>query len=224
MAAKSFSWRVIGITPAALSKFEEWGFRYKSGEGLTRAHIYPRIETVRILLAPKEPMPAKEFIETWLKRDATILCARSENREPVPEYIRIENKDGSLFSCERLLAGWRHRKEEREFLMRLSEGHSRRAPAARPAKTEGNAMIKMKKVPTPWNKGKKVIHHAVRVAGKVYPSTAKAFLALGLTKDEGANTKWHPCQKFRANLIKSKDRKLVFVPEGGKPILFELVQ
>ena len=52
MAAKPFSWRVVGITEAALKKFSEFNFRYKSGAGITRAHLKPRIETVRTCWPP----------------------------------------------------------------------------------------------------------------------------------------------------------------------------
>src|SRR4051812_30309347 len=61
MAAKRFSWRVVGITQTALQRFSEIDFRYKSGLGFTRAHIVPRIEPVRALLVPSEPLSQGEF-------------------------------------------------------------------------------------------------------------------------------------------------------------------
>lgn len=38
MSSKPFSWRVVGITKEALKKLHELNYRYKSREGLTRAH------------------------------------------------------------------------------------------------------------------------------------------------------------------------------------------
>lgn len=119
MAAKEFSWRVVGITNAALQKFAELDFRYRPQNGLTRAHLTPRIATVRALLAKQAPISAEEFITTWLANDRTILCAKGENKNLMPDYIPIENNDGLLFSCHRILAGWRHGKNEREYLREL---------------------------------------------------------------------------------------------------------
>lgn len=119
MAAKPFSWRVVGITAAALEKFAEMDFRYRSQQGITRAHLSPRIGTVRALLATDEPLSQREFIDAWLRNDRTVICARGENKASIPNYIPIENEDGLLFSCERRLAGWHHRKAEQDFLRDL---------------------------------------------------------------------------------------------------------
>src|SRR6516162_2393183 len=62
MAAKRFSWCVVGITPNALLQFSKDGFQYKSKQGLTRAHLSPRIKTVRYLLARDNPFTEQEFI------------------------------------------------------------------------------------------------------------------------------------------------------------------
>jgi hypothetical protein len=59
MAAKAFSWRVIGITPAALDEFAAANFYSKSRQGITRADLRPRFDTVRKLLLPDKP-----FFET----------------------------------------------------------------------------------------------------------------------------------------------------------------
>ena len=129
MAAKPFSWRVVGITEAALKKFSEFNFRYKSKAGLTRAHLVPRIVTVGTLLAPSEPFNESEFLKIWLQNDKTVLCALGENKTSLPDFIPFENADGELFSCHRVLAGWRHHRREQEFLKNLFE----RQPVARSA-------------------------------------------------------------------------------------------
>jgi hypothetical protein len=122
MSGKPFSWRVVGITEAALRRFHELNYRYQSRLGLTRAHLRERIETVRELLSRSEPMSASEFIEYWLANDRTILCAVGQNKAIVPPYIEIENNDGSLFSSN--LVGWRHGKDERDLLRSLYEKYS----------------------------------------------------------------------------------------------------
>lgn len=123
MAAKSFSWRVIGITPLALEQFSEKSYKKFKNSGITRAHLQPRINTVSQLLDPNTPLTKSEFLTKWIVNDRTVICAKGENREIVPEYIPFDNDDGSLFSCERVLAGWRHRKIEQEFLRELHQNY-----------------------------------------------------------------------------------------------------
>jgi hypothetical protein len=120
MSGQAHSWRVVGITPAALDQFAAAGFHSRSGQGITRAHLQPRIETVRKLLLPDEPLSEENFFETWLAADRTILCAKGENKHSPPECIPVENEDGTLFSCKRVV-GWHHRNKEREFLRKLFE-------------------------------------------------------------------------------------------------------
>lgn len=98
MGEQTFSWRVIGITPAALDAFAATGFNSKSGQGITRAHLRQRIDTVRELLLPDKPLSEREFFEIWLANDRTILCARGENKVAIPKYIPIENDDGLSIS------------------------------------------------------------------------------------------------------------------------------
>jgi hypothetical protein len=122
MSAKPFAWRVVGVTEAALKKFHELKYQYQGGHGLTRAHLRPRIETVRELLGRSEPMSQSEFIEYWFEHDRTVLCAKGENRTIILQFIEIENTDGSLFSSTRI--AWRHGKKERELLQTLYEKFS----------------------------------------------------------------------------------------------------
>lgn len=80
---------------------------------------------------------------------------------------------------------------------------------------------KKAEVTTAWNKGKKVPHHAVRVAGKVYTSCWKAFQALKLNsspKDYG------PCVSFRGKLkALGVGKSLDFETDSGKKIKFTLL-
>ena len=121
MAAKSFSWRVVGITPLALDQFSKNEFKKFEKSGITRAHIVPRFETVLKLISNVEPKSETQFFETWINNDKTVLCAKGENKARIPNYIAIENPDGKLFSCEKVLAGWKHGKNERELLRVLNE-------------------------------------------------------------------------------------------------------
>jgi hypothetical protein len=99
--------------------FAAAGFYSKSGHGITRAHLRSRLDTVRELMLPDKPLSESEFFEIWVANDPTILCARGENKHGLPKYIPFDNDDGTLFSCDRKLAGWHHRKRERDFLKEL---------------------------------------------------------------------------------------------------------
>jgi hypothetical protein len=121
MSAKPFSWRVVGITEAALRKFHQLNYRYLSGHGLTRAHLRTRNSTVQELLKRDEPMSEREFIEYWLTHDRTVICAEGENKTIVPTFIEIENEGGFLFSSNSV--AWKHGKAERDLLKTLYEGH-----------------------------------------------------------------------------------------------------
>ena len=127
LASRHHSWRVIGITEAALYKFAEMDFRYISRCGITRAHLVERKTTVHAMFDRPAPLTFLEFSNLIWERDRTVLTARGENKNGfVPQYIPIENEDGNLFSERGQLALWKHGKAEREFLRamhaRLVEG------------------------------------------------------------------------------------------------------
>lgn len=106
MGGRHWSWHVIGITKAALEIYKNCDFKYRSKQGLTRAHIKPRIETSKELLTADLPVSQEEFFEIWLNADKTIICGPGENRSRfVPEYIPLENNDYSLFKSHTV--GWK---------------------------------------------------------------------------------------------------------------------
>jgi len=119
MAPVKPSWPVIGITRAALAEFAKAEFRFHSTrqQGITRAHLRPRIDTVKQLLAPDAPLPEGEMLAIWFANDRTVLCARGENKATVPDYLPIENADGALFPA--TMVAWRHGKRERDLLRGL---------------------------------------------------------------------------------------------------------
>jgi hypothetical protein len=118
MGSKKSSWRVIGITAAALKAFSELNYHRKSRMGINRAHLKARIETTRELLARSQPLSQGEFLDTWLKNDQTVLCLSSENKAIVSrDIIPFANQDGELFSSGTI--SWRHGRREREHLKAL---------------------------------------------------------------------------------------------------------
>lgn len=119
MSRNSMSWRVVGITPAALAQFREQNGKYVPGCGITRAHITPREKLVAHVMERDVPLSESEFIRYWLENDRTVLCARGENRETVPPHIAIHNPFGELFRSKKV-AGFHVRAAERQVLQHLN--------------------------------------------------------------------------------------------------------
>jgi hypothetical protein len=118
MGGRSWSWRVVGITQAALQLFRDAGYKKVTRDGITRAHIQSRIKTTSELLQPEEPYSADEFARIWIENDKTVLCVRGENKNTLPEYISFADAEHGLFQSNQV--AWRHGKMEREYLMSLA--------------------------------------------------------------------------------------------------------
>ena len=120
MGGRAWSWRVVGITPAALQSFHGSSYKKVAGDGITRAHIQSRIKTTSELLQTEVPFPAEKFARIWIENDKTVLCVRGENKDPLPDYISFADAEHGLFQSHRV--AWRHGKTEREYLMSLTSG------------------------------------------------------------------------------------------------------
>jgi len=126
MGSRPWSWRVVGITPAALEIFAQNGFVRVKGQ-VERGHLGERNKTASHLYFERQaPMELNEFYEYFLERDRTVLMAKHENRArssgPLPDYIPVP-VELELFPCGSLV-GWKHRKLEMEFLRSLHESRS----------------------------------------------------------------------------------------------------
>ncbi|WP_148264765.1 hypothetical protein [Collimonas fungivorans] len=121
MGARPWSWRVIGITPAALQVFSDHDFK-RPPRQLQRGHKQDRASTASVLYFDcTEPMPLEEFFAFFLERDETVIMTNDENKHrpnsTFPDFIAIDSKD-ELFPCGTLV-GWQHRKAEINFLRAL---------------------------------------------------------------------------------------------------------
>ncbi|MBN3760998.1 hypothetical protein [Burkholderia sp. Ac-20365] len=121
MGSRVWSWRVIGVTPAALDVFAENGFK-PPRRALQRGHKHNRADTAQALFFDRDaPMQLNDFYDFFLARDETVLMKSGENRPrskaPFPDYIPIDRKL-DLFPCAPVV-GWHHRTEEVNFLRNL---------------------------------------------------------------------------------------------------------
>ncbi len=115
MGGHRWSWRVVGITPAALKKLAENKFKPFTKCGITRAHMKSRKSTCAEMMRSDPILSPEDFVKKWLDGDKTVLCDRGENRELFSaDVIRIENPHGALFSSRQV--GWSHSKAERKLL------------------------------------------------------------------------------------------------------------
>jgi stalled ribosome rescue protein Dom34 len=116
MGGRYFSWRVVGITDAALNMLHENGYRQKKGIKLTRAHLKSRAKSVQELLALPE-LSEEKFIEFWLENDSVVICGPGENREQMMDYHKIKNDEARLFSSNTV--SWQHKQPETDYLAAL---------------------------------------------------------------------------------------------------------
>jgi hypothetical protein len=129
MAARPWSWRVVGITRAALDLLAQHNFR-RPPRQLQRGHLVDRSTTAHLLFDRKEPASLQEFFDVYLDRDKTVIMTNAENTyrrgSQLPKYIDID-PDLELFPSGTLV-GWQHRNKEIEFLRKL---HARLQPPNR---------------------------------------------------------------------------------------------
>lgn len=64
------------------------------------------------------PLSAPEFISQWIDNDRTVFCISGENNNNLADWLEFPPMENRLFPS--TTAGWRHRKDEIEFLKRFS--------------------------------------------------------------------------------------------------------
>ena len=114
------SWRVVGITPAALEIFNKHNFKKVSGMGINRSHLVQRYPFYESLLNMDITSP-EEFWNTYYSNDITVLATSSENMKNSPsitmQSIYIPNDERSLFKTDGY--AWKQKEEEEKFLSEL---------------------------------------------------------------------------------------------------------
>lgn len=121
MGSRPWSWRVIGITDAALEIFASNEFKRPPG-AIQRGHRADRSSTAKVLFYDRDlPFALEEFFAVFLERDQTVLMTKEENKHrpggQFPAFSPIDPTE-ELFPCGTLV-GWQHRKAEVDFLRRL---------------------------------------------------------------------------------------------------------
>ena len=121
MGIENYGWRIIGITREALDLLATKDFnKNKLPRQLCRGHKKDRIKTARELFDLEKPMKLDEFYKVFLRNDQTVIMLNEQNNhtKPFPKFIKIDNPNAELFPNGSLI-GWKHRKEEREYLRQL---------------------------------------------------------------------------------------------------------
>lgn len=122
MGGHDRGWRVVGITRQALQYYVTNNYVHKSGNGIQRGHIVPRIETAKRVMAPELPMTLEELARLWYEVDTTVLCARGENKATLPtDYILFDNPQSKHFKGKRV--GWYQTKADEDLLRSLASSH-----------------------------------------------------------------------------------------------------
>ena len=108
-------WRVVGITKEALIRFKKYDFKYKSGMGINRSHVFPRHKRNKFLLS-KEDWTMEKWWEYFYSRDKCILATSTENMNKAPVVSKFRVPKG-LFRTSGF--SFKVRDEETEFLKEI---------------------------------------------------------------------------------------------------------
>lgn len=121
MGGSPVSWRVVGITEAALNLLSENDYKYLAG-AICRAHIIGRYRTAQIIFECESPVSLEKLFRIVWENDKTVIALKRENSRnfELPPYIPIDSELG-LFPCGAVV-GFRHSRAEIAFLREL---HSR---------------------------------------------------------------------------------------------------
>ena len=91
MSMNKDSWKVVGITQAALEKFVENDF--KRPKGVNRSHIHQRSETSKYLFSQTD-WDIDSWWDYYTKRDITILATSSENMDKKQDISKFDVPNG----------------------------------------------------------------------------------------------------------------------------------
>ena len=114
------SWRVVGITPAALEVFKKYKYKKVARMGINRSHINQRHQFYKELLNPeKSEIPNKEYFwKKYYNNDMTVLSTSSENMKNDSSLrdkaIHVPNDERELFRTSGY--AWKHKEAEEFFL------------------------------------------------------------------------------------------------------------
>ena len=112
------TWKVIGITAEAILVFKNNDYRYVSRMGINRSHYRKdRVEFFTDLL--KKDFSFNEWCSYLCENDRTIFSLASENAKNKFSRIYEFSNEENHFRAKSI--GWRHNKEDREFLSKVCE-------------------------------------------------------------------------------------------------------
>tara|TARA_Y100000385_G_C13067162_1_gene627259 strand:- start:1501 stop:2022 length:522 start_codon:yes stop_codon:yes gene_type:complete len=114
------SWRVTGITLAALEIFKKHNFKKVPRMGINRSHLIQRHTFYKHLLNI-EISDEHMFWEKYYKNDRTVLATSSENMKNstsiTDESLDVPDDNRNLFKTSGY--SWKHKDEEEDFLRDL---------------------------------------------------------------------------------------------------------
>jgi len=109
------TWRVVGITQAALEKFVENDF--ERPKGVNRSHIHQRSETSKYLFSQTD-WDRDSWWDYYTERDITILATSSENMDKKQDISKFDVPIG-LFKARGF--AFTVKDAEKEFLRDISK-------------------------------------------------------------------------------------------------------
>ena len=117
LVGEEWSWRVVGISENALTKFAENEFK-KPKNKIDRHHRQSFADTAKPMLEGKVIMPKNEWCDQIIENEEVYLVTKEEhNAKAFSRIIPIDFEEG-LFRNNQSV-GYRYGKEEKEHLRKL---------------------------------------------------------------------------------------------------------
>ena len=122
LVGEEWSWRVVGISENALTKFAENDFKIPKNKIERHHHRQSFADTARPMLEGKVIMPKNEWCDQIIENEEVCLVTKEEHdANAFSRIIPIEFEKG-LFRNNQSV-GYRYGKEEKEHLRQLAQNH-----------------------------------------------------------------------------------------------------
>ncbi len=122
LVGEEWSWRVVGISEDALTKFAENKFKKPKNRIERHHHRQSFADAAKPMLEGKVIMPKNEWCNQIIENEEVHLVTKEEHKaKAISRIIPIDSEEG-LFRNNQMV-GFRYLQEEEEHLRKLARDH-----------------------------------------------------------------------------------------------------
>ena len=122
LVGEEWSWRVVGISENALTKFAGNGFKKPKNKIDRHHHRQSFADNAKPMLEGKVIMPKSEWCDQIIENEEVHLVTKEEHKaKAISRIISIDFEEG-LFRNNRMV-GYSYLQEEEEYLRQLARDH-----------------------------------------------------------------------------------------------------